>query len=207
MVTARARRRATSWLRLSSCSLGDGSTRSFAAGGWCRRTSREAPCAAGGHHPADQHCSCTPAGCTWRQHAVPGRLRAARRAAARRGALRVAVLASGLIGSLATCWCSRTSTVPAIGASGAIAGSDRRAPGAVPGRDAGLAGARAILARGREHATCCCLLLVWLATQVFSSVAPLTTNTGIAWWAHLGGFASGLALCTGTANAPSTLRN
>ena len=38
------------------------------------------------------------------------------------------------------------------------------------------------------------LLLLWLATQVLSSVASLTTSTGIAWWAHIGGFVAGLVL-------------
>jgi len=40
------------------------------------------------------------------------------------------------------------------------------------------------------------LLLVWLAAQLFSGVASLTSNTSIAWWAHLGGFLTGLALAS-----------
>lgn len=72
------------------------------------------------------------------------------------------------------------SQTPAIGASGAIAG---------------LIAARLVLfLHVVESAPTLLLLLIWLATQVFSSVASLTTSTTVAWWAHLGGFGSGLVL-------------
>jgi membrane associated rhomboid family serine protease len=50
------------------------------------------------------------------------------------------------------------------------------------------------------------LLLIWLATQLLSSVAALTSSTGIAWWAHVGGFASGLALAPVMRNQRRQLR-
>jgi membrane associated rhomboid family serine protease len=87
---------------------------------------------------------------------------------------------SAIVGGLAYVIAQPTSTTPAIGASGAIAG---------------LIAARLVLfLHVVESAPTLLLLLIWLATQVFSSVASLTTTTGVAWWAHLGGFASGLVL-------------
>ena len=50
------------------------------------------------------------------------------------------------------------------------------------------------------------LLLVWLGTQLLSSVASLTTSTGIAWWAHVGGFATGLAIAPLIRIRPHQLR-
>ena len=38
------------------------------------------------------------------------------------------------------------------------------------------------------------LLLVWVVTQLLSGVASLTASTSVAWWAHLGGFVTGLAI-------------
>jgi membrane associated rhomboid family serine protease len=111
------------------------------------------------------------------------------------GAPRFALLylISGLVGSLAYLFAQPSSGVPAVGASGAIAGVIAAHLVLFPGATLGSL-APVLFLHVVESTPTLLLLLVWLATQLFSSVASLTTTTGIAWWAHLGGFASGLAL-------------
>jgi membrane associated rhomboid family serine protease len=111
------------------------------------------------------------------------------------GTARFAVLyvASGLLGSLAYLLVQPMSEVPAIGASGAIAGVIAAHLALFPGATLGSL-APVLFLHVVESTPTLLLLLLWLATQLFSSVAALTTSTGIAWWAHLGGFAGGLAL-------------
>jgi membrane associated rhomboid family serine protease len=92
----------------------------------------------------------------------------------------VIYLLSGLIGGLGYVIAQPTSQSPAVGASGAIAGL--------------IAAHLVLFLHVVESAPTLVLLLLWLATQVFSSVASLTTSTGIAWWAHLGGFGTGVVL-------------
>jgi membrane associated rhomboid family serine protease len=99
---------------------------------------------------------------------------------------------SGLVGSLAYLVAQPTLEQPAIGASGAIAGVIAAHLTLFPGATLGSL-APVLFLHVVDSAPTLLLLLVWLATQLFSSVASLT-STGIAWWAHLGGFASGLAL-------------
>jgi rhomboid family protein len=113
----------------------------------------------------------------------------------RLGPARFAVLyvASGLIGSLTYVLVQPLATGPAIGASGAIAGVMAAFLVLFPGATLGSL-APVLFLHVVESTPTLLLLLVWLATQVFSSVASLTTTSGIAWWAHLGGFASGLVL-------------
>jgi membrane associated rhomboid family serine protease len=87
---------------------------------------------------------------------------------------------SAVVGSLAYVIAQPLSAIPAIGASGAVGG---------------LIAARLMLfLHVTQSAPILLLLLLWLLTQLFIGVASLTTMTGIAWWAHLGGFASGLIL-------------
>ncbi|MBV8714174.1 MAG: rhomboid family intramembrane serine protease [Chloroflexi bacterium] len=100
---------------------------------------------------------------------------------------------SGLVGSLAYLVAQPTSQAPAVGASGAIAGVIAAHLVLFPGATLGSI-APVLFLHVVESTPTLLLLLVWLATQVLSSVASLTTSTGIAWWAHLGGFASGLVL-------------
>ena len=102
-------------------------------------------------------------------------------------------LVSGLVGSLAYLLAQPLSETPAIGASGAIAGVIAANLVLFPGATLGSL-APVLFLHVVESTPTLLLLLVWLATQVLSSVASLTTSTGIAWWAHLGGFASGLVL-------------
>jgi membrane associated rhomboid family serine protease len=100
---------------------------------------------------------------------------------------------SGLVGSLAYLLVQPTAETPAVGASGAIGGVIAAHLVIYPGATLGSL-APVLFLPVVESAPTLLLLLVWLATQLFSSVASLTTTTSIAWWAHLGGFASGLAL-------------
>jgi membrane associated rhomboid family serine protease len=99
----------------------------------------------------------------------------------------------GLVGSLTYVLVQPLSTVPAVGSSGAIAGVIAANLVLFPGATLGSL-APVLFLHVVESTPTLLLLLLWLATQVFSSVASLTTTTGIAWWAHLGGFASGLVL-------------
>lgn len=89
-------------------------------------------------------------------------------------------LVSGLVGGLTYLLAQPGSETPAIGASGAIAGV--------------IAAHLVLFLHVVESAPTLLLLLVWLAAQVLSSVASLTTTTSIAWWAHLGGFGAGLVM-------------
>jgi len=111
------------------------------------------------------------------------------------GAPRFALLylISGLVGSLAYLLAQPASEVPAVGASGAIGGVIAAHLVLFPGATLGSL-APVLFFHVVESTPTLLLLLIWLATQLFSSVASLTTSTGIAWWAHVGGFASGLAL-------------
>src|SRR6266851_7194490 len=112
----------------------------------------------------------------------------------RLGAAKFAILyvVSGLVGSLAYLLAQPASDVPAVGASGAIGGVIAAHLVLYPGATLGSV-APVLFLHVAESTPALLLLLVWLATQVLSSVASLTTSTGIAWWAHLGGFATGLA--------------
>jgi len=105
----------------------------------------------------------------------------------------VLYVASGLIGSLTYALVQPLATGPAIGASGAIAGVMAAFLVLFPGATLGSL-APVLFLHVVESTPTLLLLLLWLATQVFSSVESLTTTSGIAWWAHLGGFASGLVL-------------
>jgi membrane associated rhomboid family serine protease len=102
-------------------------------------------------------------------------------------------VACGLVGSLTYVLVQPLSTVPAVGSSGAIAGVIAANLVLFPGATLGSL-APVLFLHVVESTPTLLLLLLWLATQVFSGVASLTTTTGIAWWAHLGGFASGLVL-------------
>jgi membrane associated rhomboid family serine protease len=102
-------------------------------------------------------------------------------------------LTSGLVGNLAYLAAQPLSEAPAIGASGAIAGVIAAHLVLFPGATLGSL-APVLFLHVVESTPTLLLLLIWLATQLLSSVAALTASTGIAWWAHVGGFASGLAL-------------
>jgi membrane associated rhomboid family serine protease len=106
-------------------------------------------------------------------------------------------LTCGVVANLGQVFVDPTSAVPAIGASGAIAG---------------VLGAYAITFPGARVTVLIPLPLlfwpfevpalimvgVWFLTQLFSGVAALSTvgaaAGGIAWWAHVAGFATGIVL-------------
>jgi membrane associated rhomboid family serine protease len=106
-------------------------------------------------------------------------------------------LACGVVANLGQVFVDPTSAVPAIGASGAIAG---------------VLGAYAITFPGARVTVLIPLPLLfwpfevpalimvgaWFVTQLFSGVAALSTvgaaAGGIAWWAHVAGFATGILL-------------
>ncbi len=101
------------------------------------------------------------------------------------GRLRFALiyLVSALVGSLAYVVAQPLSVTPAIGASGAVSGI--------------IAARLMVFLHVVESGPILLLLLVWVVTQLLAGIAslsPLTGSTGIVWWAHLGGFASGLVL-------------
>ena len=99
----------------------------------------------------------------------------------------VAYLAGGLVGSLAQVLSSPDSPIPSLGASGAISG---------------VLGAYLILfPRNRVTAFVIRFLVqipalvaigMWIALQVFSSLADPTGAGGVAYLAHIGGFATGV---------------
>jgi rhomboid family protein len=100
-------------------------------------------------------------------------------------------LISGLSGGLAYVAAQSAAEAPAVGASGAIAGviaaslvlQPRVALGAVFGYLPTSASLPTLV-----------LLIVWLLSQLLSGVASIAATTGIAWWAHLGGFLAGLVV-------------
>jgi rhomboid family protein len=104
-------------------------------------------------------------------------------------------LASGLLGNAAHLLVQPDSTVPAVGASGAISGVIAAHLVLFPGATLGSL-APVLFLHVVETTPVLLLLLVWLAAQLFSGVASLTTSAGIAWWAHLSGFLTGLALAS-----------
>jgi len=100
---------------------------------------------------------------------------------------------SAVVGSLSYLVAQPTSQTPAVGASGAIAGVIAAHLVLYPGATLGSV-APVLFLSVVESTPTLLLLLLWFAIQVFSSLASLTTSTGIAWWAHVGGFAAGLVL-------------
>jgi membrane associated rhomboid family serine protease len=113
------------------------------------------------------------------------------------GAGRFAVMyfGSGLAGSLAHLLAQPMSSEPAVGASGAIAGVIAAHLVLFPNATLGSL-APVLFLRVVESTPVVLLFIVWLVAQLLSGLTGLTTSTSIAWWAHLGGFAMGLALAT-----------
>ena len=112
----------------------------------------------------------------------------------RLGVLRFVLLylASGIIASLAHLFANLGSPIPALGASGAIAG--------VLGAYTLLYPRSRILFFGFliHELPAVLFTAIWLAIQIAQGVTVLLTTSpvagGIAWWAHIGGFAGGLVL-------------
>ncbi|MGI9145722.1 MAG: rhomboid family intramembrane serine protease [Chloroflexota bacterium] len=114
-------------------------------------------------------------------------------------------LSSGLVGSLAYLLAQPGSEQPAVGASGAIAGVIAAHLVLFPGATLGSL-APVLFLHVVESTPTFLLLSLWLATQLLSSVASLTASSGIAWWAHVGGFATGLAIAPLLRRRPHQVR-
>ncbi len=104
-------------------------------------------------------------------------------------------LGTGLIAALSHLIANSLSSVPTIGASGAIAG---------------VMGAYLVLyPHARVQAflppiftfvlPAPVFLVIWFAMQAFSGISSVgsTASTGVAWWAHIGGFVAGVILAIG----------
>jgi membrane associated rhomboid family serine protease len=102
-------------------------------------------------------------------------------------------LGCGVAASLAHLWSDPGSTMPTIGASGAIAG---------------VMGAYLVSYPHARVLTLVPILFfleivvlpaplflgVWFVIQFFQGVASIVAATGVAWWAHIGGFVAGAAV-------------
>lgn len=102
-------------------------------------------------------------------------------------------LLTGTLGGLAHVVAQPGSTIPAVGASGAIAGVTGAhlvlRPGATLGSVMPL-----LVFQSAASLPALVLLAVWLLSQVVVSLGSGAAAAGVAWWAHAGGFASGLLL-------------
>ena len=96
----------------------------------------------------------------------------------------------GIVASLAQVLAAPTATVPGIGASGAIAG--------VLGSYIVLFGGnrvRVLLGRTITTVPSYVMIGLWIVIQLFSGFGSVgETGGGVAYWAHIGGFAAGLLL-------------
>lgn len=104
-------------------------------------------------------------------------------------------LCSGIIASLAHVFSSPTSTVPTVGASGAIAGVLGAYFVMFP-----RARVLALIPIGiflpMVEVPSIVFLFLWFITNLLSGVASLgvAAQGGVAWWAHIGGFVAGMLL-------------
>jgi membrane associated rhomboid family serine protease len=104
----------------------------------------------------------------------------------------------GIIASLAQVASSPSSTVPGVGASGAIAGVMAAYLVLYPGATIHVI-IPIIVIPWFTNLPAWVLMIFWFATQVFSGLAELGARAtggegGVAWWAHIGGFLAGLLL-------------
>lgn len=102
-------------------------------------------------------------------------------------------LLTGVLGGVAHVVAQPASSIPAIGASGAIAGVTAAhlvlRPGATLGSVMPL-----LVFQSAASLPALLLLAVWLVSQVVVSLGNGAAAASVAWWAHVGGFASGLLL-------------
>ncbi len=105
-------------------------------------------------------------------------------------------LACGLIASFAHAYFNMTSAVPALGASGAIAGVIGAYATTFPRAKINIL-ILIVIIPFFFKVPALAYALVWFGFQFlegFWHLASPTAGSGIAWWAHIGGFAAGLAL-------------
>ncbi|MGH6923541.1 MAG: rhomboid family intramembrane serine protease [Propylenella sp.] len=102
-------------------------------------------------------------------------------------------LLSGVAAALAQGWTDPSSTIPMVGASGAISGVLGAYIVLHPG-----ATVRVLIFLGFfvtvTHIPAVIVLGVWFGLQLLSGLAPSTGEAGVAFWAHIGGFVAGIAL-------------
>ncbi len=102
-------------------------------------------------------------------------------------------LSAGLIGNLAHIWSNPTSTVPTIGASGAIAGVLGAYFIAFP-----RAKVLALVPIGFfitvTTVPALLFLVLWFVLQLISGLTVVGAGQPVAWWAHIGGFVGGAIL-------------
>jgi membrane associated rhomboid family serine protease len=113
----------------------------------------------------------------------------------RLGSVRFGLLFIGAAagGSLAYVLAQPQSTQAAVGASGAVAGLIAAHLVLYPNATLGSL-APVLFLQVVESAPVVLLLVLWLVAQLLIGVASLTTGLGVAWWAHVGGFVSGLMM-------------
>jgi membrane associated rhomboid family serine protease len=101
----------------------------------------------------------------------------------------------GTAAALAQGFVDPTSTIPMVGASGAISGVLGGYILLHPG-----ATVRVLIFLGFfitvAHIPALIVLGVWFALQLFSGLATPVDQPGVAFWAHIGGFVAGLAFVT-----------
>jgi membrane associated rhomboid family serine protease len=105
-------------------------------------------------------------------------------------------LTCGLIASFAHAYFNMTSTVPAIGASGAIAGVIGAYATTFPKAKINIL-ILIVIIPFFFKVPALAYALVWFGFQFlegFWNLASPATGSGIAWWAHIGGFAAGFVL-------------
>ena len=105
-------------------------------------------------------------------------------------------LASGTAGSVTHLISNLNSFVPAVGASGAIAGLLGAFVWMFP-RDRVAVVVPIVIIPLIFHVPTLVFAAVWFALQIVPGLLQLTEGTrgaGIAWWAHIGGFLAGLAI-------------
>lgn len=106
-------------------------------------------------------------------------------------------LASGVAGTLAHVWANPESAIPTVGASGAIAGVLGAYLVTYP-RVRVLTGIPVFVFIHLVELPAWMLLGLWFLLQFLSGAAAIGASHvsagGVAWWAHIGGFVSGMAL-------------
>jgi membrane associated rhomboid family serine protease len=100
----------------------------------------------------------------------------------------VAYLAAGLVGSLAQIMSSTDSPIPTLGASGAISGVLGAYLVLFPGNRVTV-----FLFRFLTQVPALVAIGMWIAFQVFAQFAAPVGEGGVAYLAHIGGFAAGVA--------------
>lgn len=98
----------------------------------------------------------------------------------------VAYLAAGLVGSLAQIWSSIDSPIPTLGASGAISGVLGAYIVLFPGNRVTV-----FMFRFLTQVPALVAIGIWIAFQLFANFTAPVGGGGVAYLAHIGGFAAG----------------